>query len=115
MSDNFDEVLNETENVNQDNTILETDINNNDDDSVQKQKDDSDDENLDINADTETMNKQINKKSKNKEQAKVVYKIDKNTLKTLIIEWLSLDDQIKKYKEAIKDMGEEKNNLKHKY
>ena len=108
MSDNFDEVLNETENVNQDNTILETDINNNDDDSVQKQKDDSDDENLDINADTETMNKQINKKSKNKEQAKVVYKIDKNTLKTLIIEWLSLDDQIKKYKEAIKDMGEEK-------
>ena len=102
MSDNFDEVLNETENIATLDKDIDKDIDN------EKQNDESDDENLDINADTETMNKQINKKSKNKEQAKTVYKIDKNTLKTLIIEWLSLDDQIKKYKDAIKDMGEEK-------
>jgi hypothetical protein len=75
---------------------------------------------LDINADTETMNKQINdniskKKSTNSATSATstasdtkTIKIDKNVLKTLIIEWLALDDQIKTYKEYIKDKSDEK-------
>ena len=61
---------------------------------------------LDINADTETMNKQIAKNSKSTEEPNI--KIDRNVLKTLIIEWLALDDQIKAYKEHIKDKSDEK-------
>ena len=37
-----------------------------------------------------------------------IIKIDKNVLKTLIIEWLALDDQIKVYRDFIKDKNEEK-------
>jgi hypothetical protein len=70
---------------------------------------------LDINADTETMNKQLNnnmtknnQKISNSSVDGKVIKIDKNMLKTLIIEWLALDDQIKTYKEYIKDKSDEK-------
>ena len=37
-----------------------------------------------------------------------IIKIDKTVLKTLIIEWLALDDQIKVYRDFIKDKNEEK-------
>ena len=37
-----------------------------------------------------------------------ICQIDKNMLKTLIVEWLSLDDQIKSYNEVVKDLKEEK-------
>jgi hypothetical protein len=70
----------------------------------------SDDSTLDINADTETINNQLDKKNKKNqqtEQCQVIH-IDKNMLKTLIIEWLSLDDQIKSYNDIIKDLKEEK-------
>ena len=68
---------------------------------------------LDINADTETMNKQLNNNlskniSENAPTNEKIIKIDKNVLKTLIIEWLALDDQIKTYKEYIKDKSDEK-------
>lgn len=36
-------------------------------------------------------------------------KIDKNVLKSFIIEWLTLDDQIKTYRETIKELSDEKN------
>jgi len=80
-----------------------------------------DDDVLDINADTETMNKQLNSHMTNNNQKissttnstttttnDKIIKIDKNMLKTLIIEWLALDDQIKTYKEFIKDKTDEK-------
>lgn len=66
---------------------------------------------LDINADTETMNNQLNNIKNNPKATTTnekIIKIDKNMLKTLIIEWLALDDQIKTYKEYIKDKGDEK-------
>jgi len=70
----------------------------------------SDEDNaLDINADTETMNNQLaknNKKTNPDEEPNI--KIDKKVLKTLIIEWLALDDQIKAYKDHIKDKSDEK-------
>jgi hypothetical protein len=74
----------------------------------------SDEDILDMNADTETMNKQLNNNlTKNNQKIssttnEKIVKIDKNTLKTLIIEWLALDDQIKTYKEYIKDKSDEK-------
>ena len=72
----------------------------------------SDENILDINADTETMNKQLNnnleKTNPETSTNNKVIKIDKNILKTLIIEWLALDDQIKTYKEFIKDKTDEK-------
>lgn len=78
-----------------------------------------DDAILNIDADTETMNNQITKHmnktnrenpkiDNSKEAPKRVIKIDKETLKTLIIEYLSLDDQIRSFKETIKDKTEEK-------
>jgi len=69
---------------------------------------------LDIDADTETMNNQLDKhmKKQNKnidqDQPIRICQIDKNMLKTLIVEWLSLDDQIKSYNDVIKDLKEEK-------
>jgi len=83
---------------------------------------DSDGSILDMDADTETMNNQLsnrmkkqNKKNSNSNSIedsddgpKIICQIDKNTLKTLIIEWLSLDDQIKSYNDIIKDLKEEK-------
>jgi hypothetical protein len=77
---------------------------------------------LDINADTETMNKQLSKhmsktnarlntgsnSNPNDDTPHKVIHIDKEILKTLIIEWLSLDDQIKSFRETIKDKTEEK-------
>lgn len=70
---------------------------------------------LDINADTETMNNQIskhidevNKKKSTINSSQRVITIDKEQLKTLIIEWLTLDDIIKAHREIIKDKSEEK-------
>jgi hypothetical protein len=69
---------------------------------------------LDINADTPTMNNQLMNhmnninKSKQNNIPKKILQIDKNMLKTLIVEWLSLDDQIKTYRETIKEMSDEK-------
>ncbi len=71
---------------------------------------------LDINADTETMNKQLenhmkktnDKNDKPNEQPQKIIKVDKEILKTLIIEWLSLDDQIKMIRDAAKEKTEEK-------
>ena len=77
---------------------------------------------LDINADTETMNKQLenhmkklndkndknDKNNKLDEQPQKLIKIDKDMLKTLIIEWLSLDDQIKVIRDAAKEKTDEK-------
>ena len=88
-------------------------------DNVLNSDNDSDGSALDINADTETMNNQLDKhmKKHNKNingdtngdtEPKRVCQIDKNILKTLIIEWLSLDDQIKSYNEIVKDLKEEK-------
>jgi uncharacterized membrane-anchored protein YhcB (DUF1043 family) len=62
------------------------------------------------------LNNQLNNHLKNnknildqsQESIKKVCQIDKNMLKTLIVEWLSLDDQLKSYREIIKDMTEEK-------
>ena len=75
----------------------------------------SDDESiLDINADTETMNDQILKhidkgdKFNSDDVPKKIIKINKEIFKTLIIEYLSLDDQIRSFKETIKDKTEEK-------
>jgi len=87
---------------------------------------DSDGSILDMDADTETMNNQLsnrmkkqNKKNSNSNSIedsddgpKIICQIDKNTLKTLIIEWLSLDDQIKSYNDIIKDLKEEVRQLK---
>ena len=95
-SDNIDQVLNDTDNT-------------------------DNDTNLDINADTPTMNNQlanhmdkVNEKIKDKSaspnsnQPKKVCIIDKNLLKDLIVEWLALDDQIKTYRDTMKDMADEK-------
>jgi len=43
------------------------------------------------------------------EEKEICYKIDQKTLKSVIIEWISLDDQIKVYRETIKDLLDEKN------
>lgn len=69
---------------------------------------------FDINADTPTMNDQITKNMKKLNKAipetelNRVIQIDKDLLKTLVIEFLSLDDQINSYRDAIKDLTEEK-------
>lgn len=70
---------------------------------------------LDMNADTETMNNQIsnhinkvNNKKTTINSSQRVITIDKEQLKTLIVEWLSLDDIIKAHREIIKDKTEEK-------
>jgi len=74
---------------------------------------------LDIDADTETMNDQIAKHmdktnkanpkiNNSKDAPKKVITINKEMLKTLIIEYLTLDDLIRSYKETIKDKTEEK-------
>lgn len=55
--------------------------------------------NLDIN--TETSQTSQNSQVK-------ICKVDKNMLKTLIIEWLALDDQLAAYRDAVKDITEEK-------
>ena len=101
-SDNIDQVLNDTDNDT-------NDVSNNDQNDI-----------LDINADTPTMNKQlanhmdqVNKSKEkssdpNSNQPKKVCTIDKNLLKELIVEWLALDDQIKTYRDAMKDMADEK-------
>ena len=111
----IDDVLNS---VSENNSVSEysADINSN---NVRNNDDIADSENsaLDINADTETMNDQLdrhmakqNKQNKNSDSdtPKKICQIDKNMLKTLIIEWLSLDDQIKSYNEVVKDLKEEK-------
>jgi len=79
---------------------------------------DSDEKFLDINADTETMNNQLSKQMEKKNKSnntdnsdaapKKIIKINKDMLRTLIIEYLSLDDQIKSFRETIKDKTEEK-------
>ena len=71
---------------------------------------------LDINADTETMNNQISnhmnklneKNNLVEEPVKKVIKINKEMLRTLIIEWLALDDQISTLRSEMKDKNEEK-------
>lgn len=70
---------------------------------------------LDLNEDTETMNKQltkhidkVNKKKITANSGQRIIIIDKEQLKTLIVEWLSLDDIIKAHREIIKDKTEEK-------
>jgi hypothetical protein len=45
--------------------------------------------------------------SDNEEEVKII-KINNDNLKTLIIEWLALDEQIKSYKDTIKEMNDEK-------
>jgi hypothetical protein len=94
---------------------MSSDENNQDIDNVLESDSKSEhDDILDINADTETMNNQLEKHMKNKhsqnisDDNKKIITIDKNVLKTLIIEWLTLDDTIKVYKEKIKDITEEK-------
>jgi hypothetical protein len=98
--------------------VLNSESNNNESNASESENDA-----LDINADTETMNNQLdkhmakqNKQNKQKqsdtndenEAPKKICQIDKNVLKTLIVEWLSLDDQIKSYNEVVKDLKEEK-------
>ena len=53
-------------------------------------------------------NKANPKIDNSKDAPKKIIKIDKEMLKTLIIEYLSLDDQIRSFKETIKDKTEEK-------
>lgn len=62
-------------------------------------------ENININDDIEIMNNAINNTNTN---SKKICLVDKSVLKTLILEWLALDDNIKSYRDTIKDMGEEK-------
>jgi hypothetical protein len=61
--------------------------------------------NINIDDDTETMNNAINNTNTN---SKKICIVDKSVLKTLILEWLALDDNIKSYRDTIKDMTEEK-------
>jgi hypothetical protein len=97
-SDNIDDVLNDT------------------DESNNLTNNESNIDGLDINADTPTMNQQLdnhvnktNDKIKDKAAGPAkVCQIDKNCLKAIIVEWLALDDQIKSYRETIKDMTDEK-------
>ena len=72
---------------------------------------------ININDDTETMNNQLenhlkkvnsNKNIDETKQNKKVIHIDKEILKALIIEWLSIDDQIKSYRDTIRDLADEK-------
>lgn len=94
-SDNIDNVLNDTDNISNSPSANSA---------------------LDINADTPTMNNQlanhmdkVNDKIKDKSAGpKKICQIDKNLLKELIVEWLALDDQIKTYRDTIKDMTDEK-------
>jgi hypothetical protein len=74
-----------------------------------------DDDKLDIDADTETMNnqlhegmKKVNKNVDGDEPPKKEIRVDRDMVRTLITEWLALDDQIKFCKETIKDKGDEK-------
>jgi len=53
-------------------------------------------------------NKANPKIDNSKDAPRKVIKIDKEMLKTLIVEYLSLDDQLRSYKETIKDITEEK-------
>ena len=91
----------------------------NKDHNYNQHPDSDDDAILNIDADTETMNDQISKHmdktnkanpkiDNSKEAPRKVIKIDKEMLKTLIVEYLSLDDQIRSFKETIKDKTEEK-------
>lgn len=63
--------------------------------------------NINIDDDTETMNNTINAINTNTNSKKICI-VDKSVLKTLILEWLALDDNIKSYRDTIKDMTEEK-------
>lgn len=76
---------------------------------------DSENSMLNINDDTETMNNQltkhmdrVNKKRPTANSGQKVITIDKEQIKTLIIEYLALDDIIKAHREIIKDKSEEK-------
>jgi hypothetical protein len=101
-------------------SLLNNDKSDNISDKSDNISDNNSDENLlDIDADTETMNNQITKHmdktnkanqkiDNSKEAPKKIIKIDKDMLKTLIVEYLSLDDQIRSFKETIKDKTEEK-------
>jgi hypothetical protein len=55
----------------------------------------------------DSINKSIKANNIIDEPQKIIH-IDKDILKTLIIEWLSLDDQLKSFKETIKDKTDEK-------
>lgn len=104
MSDSKD--YNENQDIDD---ILNSEMSNHSDQNV------SDDENnhLNINDDTETMNNQIsnrinNKSDLNDDGPKRIIKIDKNQLKSLIIEWLALDDIGKALKDKMKEVADEK-------
>ena len=99
-----------------DNNINDNNIDDNNIADIDNVLNSESDNQFDIDADTETMNnqlnkqinKQINKKNKLDDSdslPKKICQIDKNTLKTLIVEWLSLDDQIKSYNEVVKDLN----------
>jgi hypothetical protein len=108
----IDDILNSDSEHNESDNKSDTKSNN-------KHPDSEDDAVLNIDADTETMNDQIAKHmdktnkanpkiDNSKDAPKKVIKIDKEMLKTLIVEYLSLDDQIRSFKETIKDKTEEK-------
>lgn len=59
-----------------------------------------------LNSDDDIISNKNDEQINNSNEKVVV--IDKQILKTLIIEWLALDDQIKVYKEFIKDKTDEK-------
>lgn len=68
---------------------------------------------IDINTIKENINNnfqedQSNIENSNEEIPIKVYQVNKKTLKTFIIEWLSLDDQIKVYRDSIKELTDEK-------
>ena len=84
-----------------------------------KEDPDSDEDFFNIDADIDTMNNQLAKQMEktnrlnpkidnSKGAPRKVIKIDADMFKTLIIEYLSLDDQIKSFKETIKDKTDEK-------
>ena len=64
-----------------------------------------------LNSEEDSLEVSIQKKE---EKGEKVINIDKNVLKTLIIEWLALDDQIKVYRDFIKDKTEEKKQYEEK-
>jgi len=70
--------------------------------------------NLVIDADTETLNNQLNKNQPTGTDPGRLIKINKDVLKTLIIEWLALDDQIKSFRDAAKDKLTEKKQFESK-
>ncbi len=76
---------------------------------------DNDDDILNIANDTETMNnqlekhlKKINKNVDESKQNKKTIHIDKDVLMALIVEWIALDDQIRSYRETVKELSDEK-------